>query len=411
LNHDLVSPTTPVTGAVRRDLPIRVAFCIDNLNVGGTELNAVRTVERLDRGRFEVVVASLSPTGPLLERYAAAGVDVRPFPIGSLYAAATARRGFELARWLRTQQVDVLHAHDVYSNLFAVPWARLAGVAAIASRRWWEGSPGMLRRGAARAGYALADVALANSEAVGELLAAEGVPRRKIAVVRNFVDPDAFERPPAYRVRELRLELGIGEGERIVGIVANLLLVKDHATLVRAFAQVVAARPGLRLVLVGDGDQRGPLQSLAAELGLRERVIFAGRRHNHPNLHHLFDVSVLCSVSEGLPNSVLEAMAAGRPVVATRVGATADAVEEGTTGLLVPPRDAAALAAALRRLLDDPSRAEAMGEAGRVRARERYSPEASLDTLEQLYTRLKSRSSVSTIAAKPAVNPRSPALR
>lgn len=380
----------PSAGA-RPPRRLRIAFGIDNMNVGGTELNAVRLAERLDRDRFELRVVCLQTDGPLVARYEAAGVPVDRFRISSLYAPATVRQGMRLAAHLRRHRIDIFHAHDIYSNIFGGPWARLAGAKVIASRRWWEGFPGLHWRVATRASYHLAHVTVANSPGVAELVhRREGLPFSRIAVVPNFLDEAAFAPPAAPLHAALRRELGLGDGP-VVGIVANLLPIKDHATLLRAAARIHPAFPGLRVVLVGDGECRGPLERLAAELGIRDAVVFAGRRPNEPSLHHLFDVSVLCSASEGLPNTVLEAMAAGRPVVATRVGAVPDAVLHGQTGLLVPPGDADALAGALAELLADPDRARRMGAAALTRARNEYSEQRALAALERLYDRLAGR--------------------
>ncbi len=169
-------------------------------------------------------------------------------------------------------------------------------------------------------------------------------------------------------------------------------LIKDHATLLRAASLVSLEFPRLHLVLVGrDAGELAPLRALAAELGIADRVRFAGARPSQPSPHHLFDVSALTSVSEGLPNSLLEAMAAGKPVVATRVGAVADAVVDGETGLLVPAREAAAVARALRSLLADRELCERMGAAGRERARAGFSRSAAIDRLMTLYYELAER--------------------
>jgi glycosyltransferase involved in cell wall biosynthesis len=368
---------------------VRVAFCIDNMNVGGTELNAVRTAERLSRSRYDLRVICLQTAGPLMERYRAAGIPVLPFPIPSLYAPATARQGLRLARYLRAERIDIFHAHDTYSNVFGGPWARLAGARVIASRRWWTELPGPAWSLATRAAYRVAHAVLANSAGVATLVRdGEGVPAERVAVVPNFVDEDAFHVPTPEERQGMRARLGVEPADTVVGIIANLLPVKDHASLLRAIASLAPGRPGLRLVLVGDGPERPALESLARELAIEERVRFAGRIVNKPNLHHAFDVSVLCSRSEGLSNSVLEAMAAGRPVVATDVGAIGDAVLDGVTGRLVPAGRPEALAGALGEVLRDPDRAVEMGERGRARARETYSPEAALSALEALYRRL-----------------------
>ena len=372
--------------------PIRVAFAIDTMEAGGTELNAVRLAERLDRDRFDIRVMCMRKEGPLVARYEAAGVPVESFPLRSLYGPSAVRQGLRLARYLRTQRIAIVHAHDIYSNVFDVPWARLAGARTIASCRWWEGFQTTPWRLASRLSYRAAHAVLANSTAIGRLLVdAEGVPPARVVVVPNFLDEAAFERPDAAMATTLGQELRLDGGAPVVGIVANLFPVKDHAALLRAAAILRKDWPRLRVVLVGDGPCRPALEQLARELGLEETIVFAGRRSSLPNLHHLFDISVLCSTSEGLPNSILEAMAAARPVVATKVGAVADAVIDGETGILVPPADHVQMAAAIHWLSADRSLAARYGQAGAVRARAHYSADAALEALEGLYDRLAAR--------------------
>ena len=155
----------------------------------------------------------------------------------------------------------------------------------------------------------------------------------------------------------------------MVGIVARLSPVKDHGTLLRAIASLREQIPALHCVLIGDGPERSAIEGLAESLGIREIVHLAGERSQPPNLHGLFDVSVLCSTSEAFPNSVLEAMAAARPVVATDVGGTPDAIRQGTTGLLVPPSDPSRLAEAILRLHEEPALRTKLGNAGCAAAR------------------------------------------
>jgi glycosyltransferase involved in cell wall biosynthesis len=378
------------------DARVRVTFCIDNLGLGGTELNAVRLAERLDRSRFALRVVSLQADGPLADRYRAVGVPLDVFSPGQLLGRKAMGEGLRLRKHLRRHGIEIFHAHDPYSNLFGCPWARLAGAKVIASRRWMGAPlPGHRWRLASGMPYRVAHVSLANSPRVGEMLERfDGVPTQRIAVVPNFVGEDAFvPLQPALR-RRLCEELGLsGEGPT-VGVVANLRPVKDHATLLRAVALIRPRWPGIRTVLVGDGESREELQRLGDQLGIGERTIFAGRRANEPNLNHLFDISVLCSKREGLPNAVLEAMAAGKPVVATDVGGVADAVVDGETGLLVPASDPDRFAAALDALLSDSARARRLGEAGRKRAQAMYSPQAALGALEAVYMGLVRRSPV-----------------
>ena len=375
-----------------RRRPIRVAFFIVGRGIGGTELNAVRTAERLDRERIELSVFCHRPEGPLRDRYAAAGIPLHPVPVSSYASLTTVRRIWRVARQLKELGVDVVHTHDRYTNLFGGLAARLAGVrAVIASRRWWDPGPEAVYGPANRQAYRVATRVLANSPALGRLLVEqEGIARRKVVVVPNFVEEHVFEPlPPEQRV-QLRRELGIGDDALVIGIVANLHPVKDHVTLVRAFALLRGrlASEALHLVLVGEGKCRSEIEGLVAELGLGDRVHLLGQRPPRPSLHHVFDVSVLCSLNEGSPNSVAEAMAAGRAVVGTSVGGIPDAIDHGVTGLLVPPRDPERLAAALAELLTDPQRRAAMGDRARDVARDRFGVEPVLSRLTALYEEL-----------------------
>jgi glycosyltransferase involved in cell wall biosynthesis len=377
----------PGTNGGRR---IRVAFAIDNLQVGGTELNAVRTAERLDRDRFQLMLISAQEDGPLGQRYRDAGVPIHAFPIPNLYGLAAMRQGMRIARMLRSERVDILHAHDLYSSIFTVGWARVAGVrATIASRRWWEEIPRAGHKFASRAAYRIATRVLVNSPGIAQLVhSRDGVDRSRIVTVPNFVDDDAFVPLSETARHALRAELGIDGAAIILGCIANLLPVKEHEVLLRTFAAVRERHPRVHLVLVGEGSCRSDAEALARSLGISEAVSFAGRRPQTPNLHGLFDVSLLTSRSEGFPNTLVEAMAAGRPVVATRVGGVSDAVEDGVTGFLAPRGDVAGLASCLDRLLTDPGLRSTMGTAAARRARERFHARHILRQVESLYVEL-----------------------
>jgi glycosyltransferase involved in cell wall biosynthesis len=370
-----------------------VLFCVDNLGIGGTELNAVRTAEALDPARVRLTVALLGADGELRARYERLGVAVHRFPIGTLRGRRTLTEGRRFVQLLRAERIDVVHCHDMYSNVFGSVGGRLAGVGAVVvSRRWSNTLPDPALRTANGIAYRVGHRVLANSQAVATSLAQdEGVAARRIVVVPNFVEPGAFEPPDPEAMAAARAALGVRPGESVIGIVARLARVKDHATLLRAFQVVRERHPSVRLVLVGDGPERSALEALAGELGVGTAVTFAGTRPHRPNPHHLFDVSVLSSLSEGFPNSVVEAMAAARPVVATRVGGTPDAIADGITGRLVPPGDPAALAAGIAGMLEHRDEAARMGLAAREAARTSYSQAAVIGRLLSLYEELARR--------------------
>lgn len=370
---------------------LRVAFCIDNMDVGGTELNALRTARHLLSASVDLRVFTLNAdTGPLCQRYTDLGVPIHVLPLKRLYGRNAIARGREMVDILQRRSVQVVHAHDFYSNIFAAPWTRWAGAAFIASRRWWEGPDRRGQRWANRGAYVLAHRVLANSMSVGELLVRrELVPRKRVVIVPNFLDEQAFEAPPPGWVDAFARELNVPEGSLVVGVVASLSPIKDHATLLRAVASLAADWPRLRVVLVGrDAGCRSSLERLAVELGILERVHFAGQRSNHPSAHNLFDISVLTSVSEGLPNSVLEAMACARPVVATAVGAIPDVVRDGENGFLVEVGNSEQLKDRLQALLKDPALSRRLGAKGRERARHEYSAGAAIGQLLATYTSL-----------------------
>jgi glycosyltransferase involved in cell wall biosynthesis len=182
-----------------------------------------------------------------------------------------------------------------------------------------------------------------------------------------------------------RKELGLPPEGPIIGTVGRLVPIKGHTWLVRAVARVLVEFPQTCVVLVGDGPLLGELKDLAAELGISPHVVFLGTRHDIPECLAVLDLFVLPSLNEGMGRALLEAMAVGCPVVATRVGGIPDIVADGTTGLLVPPRDDRALAEAILTLLWDPSRRAAYGEAARRHVDGRFDVETMVRNIERLY--------------------------
>jgi glycosyltransferase involved in cell wall biosynthesis len=352
--------------------------------VGGTELNAVRTAEALGTDAIDMRVFHLAADGPLRARYEALNLPLTHVPIPNLYSPQTVRQGWNFAHALREWGADLAHTHDLYTNIFFAPWARLAGrCQVLASRRWWYDAPrpglGTLNRICNR----FANRILANSPGVaGLLVGEEGVAEKKVVLIPNFLDPRAFERAPDERVAQQRSEWGIPAGAFVIGVVARLAPVKNHVLLLNAMALLPAE---IRLVLVGDGPSRGSLEQAAAALGVLKRVHFAGELITPVNLHQFFDVSVLCSLSEGFPNSIIEAMAAARPVIATPVGGVLDVVEEGVTGLLSPSDDPPAMAEAIARLRADRAFRDRLGDAGRRFVRSRYGQDQVIAMLKETY--------------------------
>jgi glycosyltransferase involved in cell wall biosynthesis len=205
------------------------------------------------------------------------------------------------------------------------------------------------------------------------MLQQEGLAPESIAVIPNGVDLGAYiNRTPSAQI------------QRIV-TVANLRPEKEHETLIASAAALVRAYPHLRFQIVGDGPRKRELQDLAAARGVSQHVEFVGHSDDVPSVLAAADVFVLPSRTEAFPNSVIEAMAAGLPVIATAVGGLLDLIDHDRTGLLVPPSDADALTHALRFLIEHPTRAAAIGETARTEIRQRYSFERMVGAFEDLY--------------------------
>jgi glycosyltransferase involved in cell wall biosynthesis len=220
------------------------------------------------------------------------------------------------------------------------------------------------------------------NEPFGQSLAARGVDRGRITVLHNGVREIHAAQPA---VDALRTALGLRASERVVVAVGRLSREKGQCHLIRAAA---AWRGGARLVIVGDGPDRAALERLARDLGVGASVIFAGMTNNVAPYYALADVFVLPSLSEGSPNVLLEAMAAGLPVVATRVGGVPEIAADGTSALIGPSKDPAFLAHAVDRLLGNPDLARRLGAAARRAVLSRHTPERRAETLSRLYAAL-----------------------
>jgi L-malate glycosyltransferase len=222
----------------------RVVHCIDSFGGGGTELNVVRTLEQLDHKRFDLRLVALNDTGSLRARVDKAGIPVDVFSFPSLGSVTAIRRAAQLIQRLRIIKPDVVHCHDLYTNLFVAPCARLAGVPmVITSRRWWTVSSWIYKRGNQLA-YRLSHRVLANGAAVAGLLTdIEGVAHEKIAILPNFVDHAAFEIISNEDRRVARQPFGIPEESLVITAVAVFRPEKDLETLIRE-RHAAGAPPG-----------------------------------------------------------------------------------------------------------------------------------------------------------------------
>jgi glycosyltransferase involved in cell wall biosynthesis len=279
-------------------------------------------------------------------------------------------------------RVDVLHTHGYKADLYgcAAAWGR--GVGLVATCHNWPHPSWKMQAYAVidRLFLRTFDRVVVLSETIAGTLRRSGLPQRKLQTIANGVEVERF--------REAQPSLK--NGESIVGFVGRLVPGKGVDILLRAAPRIFSRHPNSRFVLVGDGPCRQELQSLAAQLGIAARVLFAGVREDMPQVYGSIDLLVLPSLCEAMPMCVLEAMAAGKPVIATRVGAVPQLIDQDQTGLLIEPGDVAGLSAAVLKLLKDPERARQLGEKGRVRTIEQFSADSMARRYLQLYSEVAS---------------------
>jgi L-malate glycosyltransferase len=366
-----------------------VLHVINSFHRGGTEGQAVQLVRLLrEHAGHEIMLACLDDRGPLQKDLGSEVPETLVYPLTSLHDRNTASQLWRMASTLHARKVDVVHTHDVYSNIFGIPAARLAGVPVrIASRRDTGGVGTSGRRRVEVTMYRLVQRIVANSEAVRRDLITQGVPAHKIVTIRNGVEigrlAPVLARSEALRVFRLPPE------RRFVTLVANLRhAVKDHPTFLRAARRIRAAVPDTAFVIAGEGELAPLMQDLAEHLGLGSDVFFLGPCDAIGELLAISDVCALSSRAEGLSNAVLEYMAAARPVVATDVGGVSEVVVEGETGFLVRPGDDQAMAERIIALLQHPERAKEMGGHGRLRVEREFSSRLQLASTLELYNAL-----------------------
>jgi len=367
---------------------------VGSFNQGGSERQAVQVTRLLaESGRYNVHLACLDPAGPLRAEADALGLEIPSFPLTSFHDRNMAAQLRRFARYLRERRVELVQSYDFYTNVFGMAGAALARVPVrIAARRETDGMRTPAQKLVERQSFRLAHVVAANSDAVGRELVRDGVPARKIVTVYNGMDTRRVRPLPRLGREEALAAVGLPGGgrRRFVTVVANMRHpVKDQATFLRAARRVRRRFPEAAFVLAGEGALVETYRALAAELGLGGHTFFTGRCARVAELLAVSEVCVLSSRGvEGFSNSIIEYMAAARPVVATDVGGAAEAVAEGETGFVVPPGDEGALAARVVELLEDPARAREMGERGLRRVKEKFSCEAQLARVEALYERL-----------------------
>jgi glycosyltransferase involved in cell wall biosynthesis len=354
--------------------PVPIAIVMTSFEPGGTERQMIELIRRLDPHRWSVHLACFHARGAWFDRAAHAARSVAEFPVRSFRRVDVSRHLWAFARWCRERRIAVVHTTELYSNIFGLPGAALAGVPVrVGNRREINPGKSLAQIALQRAAYCCAHRVVANSRAAADRLLRERVPADRIAVVSNGLDLQQFQS-----------RTGNSRPRRVVAV-ANLRPEKGHDVLIDAAVEVLRQVPDAEFEVVGGGPELDTLVTRAETRQVRRAFTFLGHREDVAARLARADIFVLPSRSEAFPNAVLEAMAAGLPIVASGVGGICELIDDDRTGLLVPAGDPHALADRLRLLMTDPARAIRLGNAARGDAQARYSFDRMVDGFEAVY--------------------------
>lgn len=364
---------------------IRILHLITRLPIGGAERLLLGILRNLDPNEFESVVCCIQDRGELAEEAEAMGIPM--IALNLMQRGGHDRQVVPaLRRIIRERDIDLIHTHLYHANLYGRLAARREGIPAIASvhntykkQKWYRH---LINRYLARHSF----VVTAGSEDVEkDLLEVDRLPRNKVVRLPNCIDLARVE--TTLTIAEAKQRFGFAETNRVIGTVGRVEEQKGHVFLLRAFARL-RRQPGggdLRLLLVGDGRLLPQLREAAENLDIADACRFPGNISRLADVYRAIDVFTMPSLWEGLSLAMLEAMAAGLPMVATDVGGARDVLGDSRWGLVVPPHDADALATAIEKLLDDPQATAEMAASGRERVHANYSVTALTNQLANLY--------------------------
>lgn len=369
---------------------MRILLLSTSMGMGGADKQLLSAAQEMRSRGHEVLIVSLTPLGPMGLEARSAGIPTESLRL---------RRGFpdprgliRLVRLVRAWKPDVLHSHMVHANLLARALRLFVPVPALVStiHNIYEG--GRLRMAAYRLTNGLVDHMTIVSEAAADRFVTEGiVPRSLLTVVPNGVDPGLFRTVPAEARESIRRSVGL-ESEFVWLAVGRFEIAKDYPNMLRGFVQVRERDPRAVLLLVGRGSLQPETEALVQALGLGSGVRFLGVRPDIPEIMSAADGYVMSSAWEGMPMVLLEAAAAGLPIVATTVGGNHEVVSDEESGFLVPPGDPDALSSAMLRLMGlSEAQRRSMGEQGRERVRTHYGLSRVVDRWEGLYHQVLAR--------------------
>ena len=368
---------------------IPILLLVRELGIGGCERDLTKIARLIDRSRFEPHVGTLYPDGIRAPEIKAAGVPVFHFPVRSLISSSLPSNARLLGKYLKDHHIQLIHCFDMPTEILAVPIARFYRVPVVVKSSLWHRDLVASRyMPLVRITDKLVDGIVVNSAAIGkELIEKYGIPERRIHLCYNGIERESFH-PDA------RIPTGAVDGRAIViGAACALRAEKRLDWLMEAFARVRAARPGVRLLIVGSGPVREQLEALRVRLGIVDESHFEPIVSDVAVWMRRIDIFVLSSESESFPNALLEAMACGCCVVGSKVGGVPELISDGQDGLLFCPGNVEDLAAKLTLLVDRPDLRSKYATAAVRTAHERFPMQRTVARIEEIYDSLLARKS------------------
>ncbi len=358
---------------------------------GGAKTHILTLLERMDPELFAITLICLNE-GTLARQAREKGLDVKVFSMAGHWDMSIILR---LARFLKKHRPDLVHTHGVRANLCGRSAAKLANnhpvittIHSLVTKDYPTNLANWFYAAVDRITMPWADYLICVSARLKDYVVKKGFPREKVEVIGNGIDLAPFEKLDEVDRKNIREEFQIRSEDKVVGTVGRLVPIKGYDVFLKAAQKMALQNDSIRFLVVGEGPSEKELKALARRYKIEEKVIFAGYRKDIPELFKAMDVFVISSYSEGGPIVLLEAMASGVPVVSTRVGGIPEVIEDGQTGLLVPPGKEEELAEKIMKLLKQPDLRRSIQEKALKKVRQEFTTDRAVEKTQALYLRL-----------------------